>query len=238
MIELTDNKTAVMKLPASPAGIMVPAGSFRFARCLAAGVGLFLCILVLSTTVQAEPVDRIVAAVNYDVITASDLSHAIALNMKLGAANEDRKTLESDTLEGLITRRLLVQEARRLRFVEVSDEDISAEIVRLKKRFGSDKDFAEFLTEQNMTEQQLARMLGERLLVERFVEKKVGLFVRVSRDEAQAYYEAHAAEYQDKRFQDSLKAIILLLTDQRIEKQLNQYIAELRAKADIRINTR
>jgi hypothetical protein len=183
-------------------------------------------------------VDRIVAAVNYDVITASDLAHAIALNMRLGATNEDRKTLESDTLEGLITRRLLFQEARRLRFVEVSEEDIRAENDKLRKRFGSDKAFAEFLAEQDMSDQQLSRMLGERLLVQRFVEKKVGLFIRVSRDEAQKYYEEHAAEYQDKRYQDSLKTIMMLLTDQRIEKQLNQYVAELRVKANIRINPR
>jgi hypothetical protein len=238
MTESMDRKTAAMKLPSTTATIKVPANRIRFARGLAAGISLSLCILVLSSTVRAEPVDRIVAAVNFDVITESDLAHAIALNMRLGAANEDRKTLESDTLEGLITRRLLFQEARRLRFVEVSEEDIRAENDKLRKRFGSDKAFAEFLAEQDMTDQQLSRMLGERLLVQRFVEKKVGLFIRVSRDEAQTYYEEHAAEYQDKRFQDSLKTIIVLLTDQRIEKQLNQYVAELRVKANIRINPR
>jgi hypothetical protein len=238
MTESMDRKTAAMKLPSATATIKVPANLIRFAHGLAAGISLSLCILVLSSTVRAEPVDRIVAAVNFDVITESDLAHAIALNMRLGATNEDRKTLESDTLEGLITRRLLFQEARRLRFVEVSEEDIRAENDKLRKRFGSDKAFAEFLAEQDMSDQQLSRMLGERLLVQRFVEKKVGLFIRVSRDEAQTYYEEHAAEYQDKRYQDSLKTIMMLLTDQRIEKQLNQYVAELRVKANIRINPR
>ena len=33
-----------------------------------------------------------------------------------------------------------------------------------------------------MTRKELARMLGEQLLAERFVEKKVGLYVRVSRE--------------------------------------------------------
>jgi len=205
---------------------------------LVAGINLSLCLLALTSTIQAEPVDRIVAAVNYEVITASDLAHAVALNMRLGGASADRKTLESDTLEGLITRRLLVQEARRLRFVEVSNEEISAENNKLRKQFGSDKAFADFLAEQDMTERELGRMLGERLLVERFVEKKVGLFVRVSRDEAQSYFEQHAAEYKDKRFQDLQKTIVALLTDRKIEKQLNQYVVELRSKADLRISKR
>ena len=81
-------------------------------------------------------------------------------------------------------------------------------------------------------------MLGERLLVERFVEKKVGLFIRVSRDEAQRYFEEHAAEYTNMRFQDLQKTIVALLIDQKIEARLNQYVAELRSKADLRIYTR
>jgi hypothetical protein len=133
---------------------------------------------------------------------------------------------------------LLVQEARRLRFVQVSDEDIRAEKDNFRKRFGSDDALADFLEEQDMTEQELGRMLGERLLVERFVEKKVGLFVRVSRDEAQSYFDEHAAEFKNKRFQDVQKFIVALLTDRTIENQLHQYVAELRSKADIRINTR
>jgi parvulin-like peptidyl-prolyl isomerase len=202
---------------------------------LAAGISLFLFILLFSSAGQAALVDRMVAAVNNEVITASDLAHAVALNMRLGGTYEDRKKLESDTLEGLITRRLLVQEARRLRFVEISDEEISDEYDKLRKQFGSDKAFEDFLAEQDMTEQELRRMLGERLLVERFVERKVGIFIRVSRDEAQHYFEEHAAEYKDKQFTDLQKTIVALLTDRKIEKQLNQYVAELRSKADIRI---
>jgi SurA N-terminal domain len=227
-----------MKLPFTNASIQFPAKGVWHARRLVAGTGLLLCILTASSVVRAELVDRIVAAVNNDVITASDLAHAVALNMRFGGASEDRKTLELDTLQGLITRRLLVQEARRLRYVDVSDDEISAENDKLRKQFGSDQAFADFLTEQDMTGQELRRMLGERLLVERFVEKKVGIFARVSRDEAQSYFEEHAAEYKNMRFQDVQKTIIALLTDRKIEKQLNQYVTELRSKADVRINTR
>lgn len=199
-------------------------------------ISLLLCILVLAPEIRAELVDEIVATVNNDVITASDLAHALALKLRLGGIHEDMKTLESETLEELITRRLLVQETRRLRFVEVTDEDVSAEVDKLKKRFGSDKAYADFLAEQGMTGQEIDQMLGDRLLADRFVEKKVGLFVRVSRDEAQNYFDEHAAGYKGRRFQDMQKTIVALLTDQKIERQLNQYVAELRSKAHIRIN--
>jgi hypothetical protein len=197
-----------------------------------------LCAAGLPRPGNAELVDHIVAAVNHEVITSSDLAHAVALNMRLGSTREDRATLETKTLEGLITRRLLVQEARRLRFVEVTDQDISAESEKVKKQFGSDKAFEDFLSEQNMTEQELSRMLGEQLLVERFVAKKVGLFVRVNREQEQRHFEEHADEYKNMRFQDVQKMISSLLTAKKVDQQLDQYVAELRSKADIRINPR
>ena len=196
-----------------------------------------LCIIGSGPSAIAELVDHIVAAVNQEVITSSDLAHAVALNMRLGS-NKDPMTLESETLEGLINRRLLVQEARRLRFVEVTDQDISAETEKMKKLFGSDKTFDDFLSEQGMSEQELSRMLGEQLLVERFVEKKVGLFVRVNRDQVQNFFDQNSALYQGKSFPEVQKMIYALLMKRKTEQQLDQYVAELRSKADIRINPR
>jgi hypothetical protein len=203
---------------------------------------VLLCIcaaifLAIPAPAFAELVDHIVAAVNHEVITASELAQAVAINELLGnAGGKGRAALQAETLKGLITRRLLVQEARRLRFVEVSDQEINAEIGKFKKRFASDAAFVAFLESQDMTERELARMLGERLLVERFVEKKVGLFVRVDRDEAQSYFDSHPAQFQGRRFQDVQQSITAFLMDQKVGRQLDQYVSELRAKAEIRIN--
>jgi foldase protein PrsA len=158
------------------------------------------------------------------------------MNKRLGKSVQDGKTLEAETLEGLITRRLLVQEARRLRFVEISEQEIGAEIEKLRKRFESDASFMDFLRSLDLTEQVLGRMLGEQLLVEKFVEKKVGLFVRVTREEAQSYFDSHASQFPEKSFQDVQKTIMAALTDQKVGRQLDKYVAELRGKADIRVN--
>jgi hypothetical protein len=181
-------------------------------------------------------VDRIAAAVNNEVITASELAFAVALNTRFGGAGADRKTLESETLDGLINRRLLVQEARRLKYVEVSDQELAAEIEKLGRRFGSDKAYHDFLDKLDMDPWEVSRMLGERILVERFIEKKVGLFVRVGRDEAQSWFEAHAADYRGRRFPEVQKNIVALLTEQKIGRELDRYVAELRGKANIRVN--
>ncbi len=205
-------------------------------RCLTTTV--LLIVLLLPVSVRAELLDRIAASVNTEVITASELNCSVALNLRLGSADKDRSDLEAKTLDGLITRRLLVQEAHRLKFVEVSGKDISTEVEKLGGRFSSDKEFSDFLAGLDMTRQELAHMLGEQLLVERFVEKKVGLAVRVGREEAQLYFIEHSEEFKDKRFQDVQKMILALLTDRKIGRQLDLYLAELRGKADIRIRER
>lgn len=199
---------------------------------------LLVIVLMFPFALQAELVDRIVATVNTEVITASELSFAVALNQRLGNADKDRIALEATTLDGLINRRLLVQEAHRLKFVEVTEQELSAEVEHVAKRFSSDKEFGDFLAALDMTRQDLARMLGEQLLVERFVEKKVGLFVRVTREEAESYFNEHAAEFKDKRFQDVQKMISALLTEKKMGLQLAQYLAELRGRANIRISAR
>ncbi len=202
---------------------------------LAAFLAAFFFISI-SAAANAEPVDHIAAAVNYDVITASELAQTVALNERLGKPGKDGKALESETLEGLITRKLLVEEAHRLRFVEVSDQEISAEVENVKKRFGSDAAFQDFLKAQDMKEEELSRMLEEQLLVGKFVEKKIGLFVRVTREDAENYYRAHTYRFPDKSFQNVQKDIMDLLIEKKVDQELDQYIAELRSRADIRVN--
>ena len=209
----------------------------RFQRLLCRIILILLSGILLSvlpSPARAELVDRIVASVNNEVITLSELERAVGFNVALGGKNGDK--LRTETLEGLINRHLLIQEAYRLKFVEVSDQDINAEIEKLKMRLGSDNAFAGFLTRLDITREQLGRMLGERLLVEKFIEKKIGLYVRVSRDEARDYFNNHPAEFKDKRFEEVQKTITAMLTGQKLEQQVAQYLAELRSKADIRLN--
>ena len=200
------------------------------------GMVLLSVGIVLPATAPAERIDRVVAAVNNEGITLSDLRQAVRFNEEMGGASRDRKNIEAETLEALINKRLLLHEARRLSLAEVTEQDVNAEVGKVRSRLGSDKAFRDFLQRMDMTPEQLGRMLGERLLVERFVEKKVGLFVRVGRDEARKYFDDHPEEFKGKRFAEVSKAIVALLSEEKTGQQITRYLAELRSKADIRIN--
>lgn len=196
--------------------------------------GLFFVITPILA--QAERIDNIVAAVNNDVITAMDLEQAVSINEALSGPAQDRNRLKEETRDGLINRLLLLQEARRLKFVDVSDQDRRAQVEAFKKRLGSAEAFDAFLSNSRLSSQDLERMMGDRLLVERFIEKKVGLYIRIGREEAQRYFDSHAAQFQGKEFPEVQKQITAFLMDQETGKQLEQYLADLRSTASIRIN--
>jgi len=200
----------------------------------AASIMVCMCFLFAATG-HAELIDRVVAAVNNEVITLSELRQAVAFNVALGGKGNGRQ-LEQETREGLINGRLLLQEAYRLKFAEVSEQDIAAEVGKFRQRLGSDDAYRAFLAKTGLTEERLGRMLGDRLLIERFVQKKIGLFARVSRDEAQSYFQDHPNEFKDKRFAQVQQSITALLSEQRVSQQLDLYIAELRDRAVLRLN--
>lgn len=205
-------------------------------RAVGASIIMVCLCSLFAATGRAELIDRVVASVNNEVITLSELRQAVAFNAALGAKGYGRQ-LELETREGLINGRLLLQEAYRLKFAEVSEQDIAAEAGRLRQRLGSDDAYREFLDRTGLTEERLERMLGDRLLIERFVEKKIGLFARVSRDEAQSYFQDHPNEFKDMRFAQVQKSITALLSAQKVSQQLDQYVAGLRDRAVIRLNS-
>ena len=207
----------------------------RRVAAAAAATALLVILLFLTRDVHAELIDRVAAAVNNEVITLSELRQAVAFNAALGGRGNGIE-VEAETLEGIINRRLLLQEAYRLRIAEVSKQDVAAEVGRLRQRLGTEASFQQFLSGTGLTEAQLEQILEERLLVERFVAKKIGLFARVSRDESQSYFAGHAREFGDRRFPEVQQQITAFLYEQKVNQQLDQYIEELRSRATIRIN--
>lgn len=182
---------------------------------------------------SAELIDRIVATVNAEVITLSELNQAAGFNRMLNGGSGGN--LRAETLEGLVNRLLLIQEARRLKFVEVSEQDVIAEIEKLRDRIGTKKELSDFLARIDLTTGQLSHMLGERLLVQRFIEKKIGLYIRVARDEAHDFFNRNAERFKGKSFQEVQKAITAGLQEQKLEQQISGYLAELKSRSDVRM---
>ena len=186
--------------------------------------------MLLPSPLRAEPLDHIVAAVNYEVITGKRTGlhgraeHAVR-RRQAGPEND-----RNGDPRGTDQPRLLVQEARRLRFVDVTDQEISAENDKFRKQFGSDKALADFLAEQDMTAQEFEPH-ARRTAPRRAVRGKEGGALRTGEPGRGAdLFRRHPAEFTGKRFPDVQKSIFAFLTDRKVGQQLDQYVAELRAK--------
>jgi parvulin-like peptidyl-prolyl isomerase len=195
-----------------------------------------LGVACIAPAAQSAYLDRVVASVNNEVITLSDLRSAVTFNRSGGSRQEGRQ-LAAETLDGLVNRKLLLQEALRLRFAEVSDAEVRAEGERFQRGFASDDAYREFLKRADLAESRLLLMLRERLVVERFVQRKIEMYARVSREDVQAYYDEHRTEFAGRRFSEVQAEISSLLSGQMAAQQLDAYLAELRGRAEIRINS-
>jgi peptidyl-prolyl cis-trans isomerase SurA len=160
----------------------------------------------------AELVDRIIAYVNDDIITLSELNERT--NALVAARQQNPFQLEQDQsleemrqtmLNRLIDERLASQEIARLK-ITVSEEEIDATIARIMKENRLTKETLEAelrKDERTITDfrQQIKEGLEQRKLVTREVQSKTVITDEI----VEAYYQSNMHDFQEKerwRIQD------------------------------------
>jgi peptidyl-prolyl cis-trans isomerase SurA len=145
--------------------------------------------------------DKVVATVNDEVITWSELMGVINTERKRyfenvsDAVRASRiKELERPYLNNLIEVKLQVQEARRLG-LNVSDSEIEGAIADIKTKFSlTDADFLDSLKAERMTMIDYKSRLSEQILMQKVVNMEVKSKIIVSDTAVQEYYETNKRE--------------------------------------------
>ena len=160
----------------------------------------------------AELVDRIIAYVNDDIITLSELNERtnalVAARQQNPFQREQEQSLEEmrqTMLNRLIDERLASQEIARLK-ITVSEEEIDATIARIMKENRLTKETLEAelrKDERTITDlrQQIKEGLEQRKLVSREVQSKTVITDEI----VEAYYQSNMHDFQEKerwRIQD------------------------------------
>lgn len=95
------------------------------------------------------------------------------------------------TLEELITRRLVLQEGKK-QGVAVGDQEVKAEIERIiKEQFGSEEGFQNALSYYGLTREGLE----DNIRVDLTIRKVLGAKAQVSEDEVREYFDQHRGEF-------------------------------------------
>ncbi len=142
--------------------------------CRGRGKALFLlvfCFFLFTAMARAEVVERILAVVNDDVITKSEVDQmAKAMQAQPGMPTVSGKELEKKLLDAMITQKLALVEAKR-RGITVSDKEVQAAYDDFKKRNNIEDDatLAKALAKEGMTVKGLKKQMQDQMLTERLM---------------------------------------------------------------------
>lgn len=170
---------------------------------------LLILLLVLTWTLpcQAELVDRIVAIVNDEVITLSELEAAVSpytSQIQTAAYSPEEKQemlfkVRRDILDRMIDRKLTEQKGKALG-VSVSESEVDQRIERIKEEeFLTEEALRKALADEGYTLEEYRKRIKSQLLGIKLINREVKSKVAITEDEIRAYYENHKSAYTGQK---------------------------------------
>ncbi|HHY33594.1 MAG TPA: foldase [Firmicutes bacterium] len=120
-------------------------------------------------------------------------------------------------LANMIREELIKQGAAKYG-IQVTDEDVAAEIDNLKTQFGSDANLEQALSQYGMTLDDLRSQIRTSLLLEAIASKDV----TVTDDEIKKYYDEHKDDFKES---DQIRARHILVKDENTAKEIQKELA-------------
>jgi len=151
--------------------------------------GILCSLSIQGTASGSVTVDRVVAVVNDDIITMSDLQREAALR------KSDARPDERVVLEDMIDRRLQMAAAKRAG-LDVSDKELADALADIMKRNRLDaRQFEAALAKEGLTLEQYRTELREQITLSRTFNKFVRTGLAIDEAEARAFYQNNQKAY-------------------------------------------
>lgn len=161
--------------------------------------------LVLAGPVNAELVDKVVAVVNDEVITLSEVEEEAARAYQTLAKEYSGKKLadslaeaKGDILDSMIDRRLINQKAKQHN-TTVSEEEITTAYENTRNRLSLDPaQFREKLAGSGLTEELYRKQLKDQILQSKLISYDVRAKVVITEEMMKDYFDEHYAAEKEK----------------------------------------
>ncbi len=157
-------------------------------------IPILISALFSGISYAAVLLDRVVAVVNKEVITWSELYRAMEFE-----ASSDLKSLshaeklkifkdnEAHFLEGMVDMKLQLQAAKKLD-IDATKEEIAEAIEGIKKKYSmGDKEFNESLKKEGFTIEEYKKRLAEQIILSKVVNQQVKNKIAISDEEVKEY---------------------------------------------------
>ncbi|MDP4009149.1 MAG: SurA N-terminal domain-containing protein, partial [bacterium] len=126
----------------------------------------------------------------------------VAANAQMPSiSEEERKELESYSLDLMIGERLLLQEAKTQNIV-ASSQEVDSQLTMIMADFSSEEEFQQALAQSNITKQDLRESLEKQNIFIQLAQ------ISVSEEEMMLLYESEMAEQEDAPLYETVKPLI------------------------------
>lgn len=198
----------------------------------------FLCSLTCAIAGTEELIDRIVAVVNNEVITLSDLNKVVALmfagvDKNQSFTEEQRAEIQQKALEQLIEKKLIEQKAREFD-IKVSDKEVNRAIEDVLKRNNINLEQLEALLKKDGSSlEEYRKMLRSEILQSKVIGREVRSKVTITDKDIQEYYEKNGKQQEKPGEKVRIQQIFFATPPDMMPKQvekLSSQLEEIRAK--------
>jgi peptidyl-prolyl cis-trans isomerase SurA len=210
-------------------------------RCLVARVMLLwvlACSILVPCGIDAEIIERIVAVVNEDIITLSELRgvsipYLARMKEKFSATYGEKeiKDIERQILNQMIDEKLVNQEADSLK-IEITEKEVMLASREVRDRAQlTEEQFEQALGEDGMTMELYREQLRDEMKKMRLIDQEIKAKVYITKKEIDEYYKAHRDEYKappEVRLQQILLITPAESTPQEVE-QIRERAEQIRA---------
>ena len=132
-------------------------------------------VVVALTTAAADIVDRVLAVVNGNIVTQSDVYGALAFGLVTPADAQDRL---GSGLEELIERELVLAEVNRYSPPEPSEQQVDAAAAQMRARFPSPDAYGRALEANGYTDDRLRAAARDTIRIQAYVDQRFGASLR------------------------------------------------------------
>jgi hypothetical protein len=193
------------------------------------------CILI-----SAEIIDRIVITVANQVITQSQIDDEIRVTAFLNRDQADLSpAARKEAAARLVEQALIKREMDLSHYPLPEPGDAGEPLKTLKAMYSTESDFQNALQASAITVDELTRRLWWQLTLLRFIDYRFRPGIQVPAADVQAYYRQQVSEWEQKgtrpipTFQESRDQIEEILTQQRIDQALEQWIKDTKSQVTI-----
>ena len=203
-------------------------------------VFLLSVFCLLLTGLHSEIIDRIAISAGNQVITESQIEDEVRVSAFLNLAKVDLSPAEKKkAAEQLVEQALIRREVDFSHYPLPGESDADASLKAVKARYPSVAQYDAALGEYGITEQQLRERLLWQITLLRFIDYRFRPGIQISDTDVQTYYQKQVEEWRKQAAQipsidDARPQIEEILTQQRIDANLDRWLADTRTRIVIR----